>query len=333
MEKNSLKRVVSALLACGAVLLAALVIFSSTREENCPEAAMAEDEYRFYAQLRRAEVSAYFFQEHGVELGSDQGAWERPYDGETPAKMLDQLVMEQAGYDQALRTLSQRYGTAPMPTYREMASELKEFNQQRQETLENGGVIYGPTQYGAVEYYLTLRGNAETALVGAIIDEVLENHDRELREHYETMTAEDLKRRFMARLVLYSIDPEEFAANPEAAEQAQRIVLELLEQGAEVPVETLSAQAGLPVSRRELLLDSGTLSREDSLSPILLSQAANCGVGGCFIAPLSADSGYMGIYLVVETDAENKPDFEDVKLMVAAQYANEIFDREISELK
>ena len=333
MKQNNLKRILPAVLACGAVLLAALAIFFIAQNQDRLESAMPEDEYNFYAQLRRAEVSAYFFQEHGVELGADEGAWEQSYGGETPAKMLDQLVMEQAGYDQALRTLSERYDTAPMPTYREMTEELTEFNQQRQETLESGGVIYGPTQYGAIEYYLTLRGNAETALVGAIFDDALENHDKELRERYEAMTAEELRRHFMARLVLYSIEPEEFAANPEAAEQAQRVVMKLLEQDAETPVETLSAQAGLPVSGRELLLDSGTLSREDSFSPALLSQAANCGVGGCFIAPLSADSSYTGVYLVVETDAGDKPDFEDAKITVAAQYANEIFEREMSELK
>ena len=321
------------MLACGAVLLAALAVFSAVRKENRLEASMQEDEYSFYAQLKRAEVSAYFFQEYGVELGADQEPWEQSYDGEVPAKMLEQLVMEQAGYDQALRTLALRYGTVPMPTCREMSMELKEFNRQRQEALENGGVIYGPAQYGTVEYYLTLRGDAETALVGAIFDDVLAHHEAELRERYEAMAAEELTRRITARLVLYSIEPEEFVSNPEAAEKAQRIVLELLEQDADIPLETLSARAGLPVSGRELLLDSGALSREDSFSPILLEQAANCGAGGCFIAPLTAGSSYTGVYLVKETNAGDKPDFEDVKTTVAAQYANEIFEREMSGLK
>lgn len=334
MAGKGLKKLLLAASVCLAVILCVLAAFALVRQNTGnAETAAPSEEYAFYAQMERAQVSAWFFQERGVELSSDKASWERSYSGDVPAQVLNGCVEERVGHDKALRTMAARYGTQPMPSFEEMCVQLEAFNQQRQKTVDTGGVVYGPVQYELLEYYLTLRSDAETTLVEAILDDALRSKEKLLRERYEATATEELTRRSIARLMLYVINPEEFAAHSAEAEQAQSTVLMALEQDGETPLEELNALAGMPIGSDELLLDSGTLSKEDDFSARLLAQAAEYDEGDCFIAPLSAGSEYTCIYRVMEWGAGERPSFEEARITVAAQYANEVFERELADLK
>lgn len=291
------------------------------KPEEAPGLDISQAEREFYSQMAMSEVAQYFYQTYGVELGTGEEKWGTDFGGETPNQVMESRIQEQKRYDDALRALAEEYGQAPFVELEAMEAEREVFNRQRQEGLANGEVIYGPEQYGAVEYYLYRRERAETALVGAIMDDAVANRQDILRERYEALPTEELTSKRSAVLAVYAIDSEEFADEARAEAALARLM-----QGKDGTQEELSRVAGLPVSRSELELDSAALSREDSFSADLLARAQEAGEGACFRAPRYAGAGFDCVYRVLRFSFGERPAFEEAMMTVAAAYANEVFE-------
>lgn len=310
--------VVAALWLFG-TLLTACHMSGEPGETKGPEPSQAER--AFYSRMAMSEVTQYFYQTYGAELGTDEEKWASDFGGEIPNQVMEQRIREQKDYDDALRALAEEYGEEPLPPLEQMETEREAFNRRRQEELAGGEVIYGPETYGALEYYLYRRERTETALVGAIMDEALENRRDVLRRRYDGTPTEELTGKRRAVLAVYAIDSEEFADEPRA-----EAALERLMEGEDGAQEELSRMAGLPVSRSELELDSAALSREDSFSADLLSRAQTAGEGACFRAPRSAGADFDCVYRVISFNFGERPTFEESIMTVAASYANEVFE-------
>lgn len=276
-------------------------------------------EWEFYQSMFRAEVSAQYYQEYGLDLDTD-AAWNISCDGQTASQMLARMACEEIARDDALRQLAQELNTEPMDKFSDMAKQLEQVNLQRTADKSSGQPVYGTETYTMQTYYLEQKSACETAVVGALMQQALQQ-PAILQDAYNQMQPEDFLQDIETELVLYQIDAEEYTRNPDAVSNGLSAMEESLRSGQLLSAEQAQELSGFPVTVAERQLKTKEISREDATAAQMLALAQECEQNGCFYMDETT------LVYVKSLDGTEKPPLSDCSATVAAWYANQLFDQ------
>lgn len=283
--------------------------------------SVSSAEWEFYQNMFRAEVSAHYYLEYGMDLDT-AGSWNVPCEGQTASQMLARLARGEIARDDALRQLAQELGAEPMDPFSQMARELEEVNARRAADKNSGLPVYGTEAYTIQTYYLEQKSACETAIVGALMQQALQQ-PAILQDAYEQMQPEDFLPDIETELVLYQIDAEEYARDPNAVTKGLSAVEQSLRSGQILLAEQAQELTGFPVVVSERQLKSKEISREDSAAMQLLGMAKEAEQGGCFFPDEQT------LVYVKTLRGLQKPALSDCSAAVAAWYANRMFEESI----
>lgn len=317
LRSLSKKAVIVALAVLAVVLLAAILLLRCTHFLLCGRCVQAE-EWNFYQDMFRAQVSAEYYQQYGLELDTDS-AWNVSCDGKKPRTSLQETAAAAIVQDDTLRRLAAEYDVEPMPSFVQMSEELQDVNSQRTEDKSNGLVVYGTVEYTMETYYLEQKSACETAVVEAMMQQILQS-PAELQQAYQQMQPEDFPQALQAELVMYQIDAEEFYRDQDAADKAMRALEAELSQARVPDAQQAQEIAEMPVTVSEKWIDSQSMSREDDTSAHLLAESKKHGQGGYFLE----DEGTL-VYVKAVKGTE-KPPLENNEMIAAAWLANHRLD-------
>ena len=108
-------------------------------------------ELKFWMSMSRAEISAYFFREHGIHYSTD--FWEKAYGNELPIVMLKERAVERLVEYKVQQIFARELGVIESIEFDELMLEMKDVNDKRKLKLAMGEPIYGPKQFTSHAYF------------------------------------------------------------------------------------------------------------------------------------------------------------------------------------
>lgn len=114
-------------------------------------------ELKFWMSLSRAEISAYFFREHGIHYSAD--FWEKAYGNELPIVMLKERALERLVECKVQQVFARELGLIESIGFDELMLEMKVENNKRKLKLTMGEPIYGPKQFTSHVYFFHVFDN------------------------------------------------------------------------------------------------------------------------------------------------------------------------------
>lgn len=302
------------------ILLAAGLVFLQGHFAACGR-WVGRREWDFYQSMFRAQVSSAFCQQYGMEMDTPED-WNKPCEGTTAQKALDEQTALAIRRDDRLRQLSKEYQVQQLPSFAAMLRRMKQVNQDRSANKQQGQPVYGTLQYDCSTYYSTLKSECETQVIGAMMDHALKDPVL-LRQVYEQMQPEQFPRTICAELVLYHVDPDGRCEQPHLTRQAAAELRAKVEETGAVSQQQADSLTGFPVLIWEQTLDSSKISREESQHAELLFAAQTAGEGRCFVL----EEGSSAFWYVKKLSGTEKPPLETNQVTVAAWHANNEYDR------
>lgn len=104
----------------------------------------------FFARSRSLTLD-YFKRRYNADDGPV--FWTHSYEGEIPLEHAKSLAMQALVRAKVQQQLAREYGLVTDTSYRAFLQALTSENNARERTVRNGGVIYGPRQYGEDSFY------------------------------------------------------------------------------------------------------------------------------------------------------------------------------------
>lgn len=129
------------------------------------DTAVTEDEYRQAFDDQIAAAKHYFRQQHDVTLGSDAEAWNRSYDGETPAAWLADQIVDTLASQHAVYRIAADAGLVDDDSYAGIVARMDALNAANAARKADGQVVYGRLSYDIdayIDYERTLLKNSYT---------------------------------------------------------------------------------------------------------------------------------------------------------------------------
>ncbi|NLP15173.1 MAG: peptidylprolyl isomerase [Clostridium sp.] len=108
-------------------------------------------EYKMNLKSNSNEVMAYFGEKNG--LRSETDFLNSSFEGKIPDEVAKQNALENIIRIKVQQKLAKENGIIKSTDYRDFLKELERENEQRNDALKNNKVIYGPDNYGELEYY------------------------------------------------------------------------------------------------------------------------------------------------------------------------------------
>lgn len=138
---------------------------------------------QFYMDSYRALTITHFQSQYGAVY--DSSFWTTPYGGQTPLRALKDKSLASLEQDTVSLIFANELGLDAPLSYKAFEREFKQKNAQRQQTVNSGGVIYGPKQYTESVYYFYMLDNAKTNSLYAMNDRMLHVTENEINSYYE----------------------------------------------------------------------------------------------------------------------------------------------------
>lgn len=256
-------------------------------------------EWNFYRSFFKAQV----FAEYGEQNAAAN-------------KALKELAANAVRRDDRLRKFADEKGIDPLPSFASFSKDLQKVNRERAADAAAGRPVYGTVEYSLENYYAQLRGKCENDLARQLIQQVLEDPDT-LKTAYDQMTAADFVQRPKAQLTVYC--PED--------KTMLNILGEALEENPALSEQQARQLAGCPVTATTRMIDSKTLSREESPEQEMLFAAVECGAGGWFVLNESE------VCFVQTLQGIGKPELKEDPVSVAVWQARRIFEERVGPLE
>lgn len=108
-------------------------------------------EYKMKLLSNTTEVINYFSQSYAVE--TKENFRTDSYSGEAPVEMARKKALDDIVEVKVQQILAKEKGIIESTDYREFLKELENENRQRKDALKSNKVVYGPDNYGEIEYF------------------------------------------------------------------------------------------------------------------------------------------------------------------------------------
>lgn len=171
----------------GAVLIFFCIGYAVARAKWSPVItingqAITVDAWQSFLQEQKSATTVYYMQNYGC-TNFDSEFWETEYDGITPHEYASQRAMEVLIEDcMVLQEASDRDLITSID-FATLKKEWRSFNSDRQSTVDENGVLYGPVEYSFLNYYRHLISNLRNMIAEDIVDDG-DITDEELQTFY-----------------------------------------------------------------------------------------------------------------------------------------------------
>ena len=132
----------------------------------------------------RAVTIDYFARNWNAQV--DEEFWGKRFRDITPREYLAERTIENCALIKIQTLKMKEMGIINDISYQSFLSDLEVENQRRKETVQKGGIIYGPEQYSENEYFEYVFSNLRKELKEKMATELGWNEESELQEYYET---------------------------------------------------------------------------------------------------------------------------------------------------
>lgn len=272
-------------------------------------------EFMMLASRKKAEVVKYFNDNYHAEYG--EGFWQSSYDGNTPAQMLSEKVLEELVPIKIQQKMAMEHGILSSCNYSDFLKRLETENNNRKNKKKNNEVVYGVTEYTPESYY-----HDEAAKMILAIKEQWKSEqsydDQTLKEYYEQIRDRYYMKNPTGSLTLYMFKNDQKAQAEKLMKKAQ--------SGEDITAE--AEQAGAVI--QPLALDDQSAARfYDFEYPGLmesLSSAADNIIG-------LLENG-TGVYFakVDSFTAGGYKEYDEVKSNVETMYIDQLYNEYIQTL-
>ncbi|MBN1409871.1 MAG: hypothetical protein JW969_03440 [Spirochaetales bacterium] len=116
-------------------------------------------EYRLQLSTVTAGVFQYFYEKYGAE--DSIGYWDRNFGGEIPGELAKKKAFDKCVDIKIRQILMREAGLIKDISYRAFMKALAAENDRRRKTIAEDEVIYGPEQYGEIQYFEYLLDNLQ----------------------------------------------------------------------------------------------------------------------------------------------------------------------------
>lgn len=229
------------------------------------------EEYRQYAYDSISLVSA----EYNRTYGADPNAadfWTTAYDGTTPLQTLLENADEAMRQAKGVQAAAVELGllTEEQISWEGQQEAFETENRTRLETLEAGGIVYGPEQLTLAQF-CSYWQSAVQQQVEDLLYQNAQPTEQQLRDYYDQHAAELSARNFTAEADFY------YWPAGESDTAAQELV-QILAQGTQqqAAVDELAARTGLKTGWRQETVNTREMGKEDQAYTQTVQLLADC---------------------------------------------------------
>ncbi|MNC02632.1 hypothetical protein D3C75_500080 [compost metagenome] len=280
---------------------------------------METGELQLLVNANRAKVYSYFQTQYGVQ--DKPGFWETVTAGGRPLDYLLELTGKRLAEVKLQQVWAREEGLTEDISYGAFLNRWAEENALREQKLKRGQIIYGPKQYGAPEYYEYVLSNWVIQLKTRLAETVYKPDEQQLLAYYESHKQLYAKPE-AARLGILYISRQ----SPGAQTLADK-ALELIRKGQ--PLDQVAAVLGAApeeIQYGEYRTDSK--GDETEISRLATEAAAEMKPGQTN-SLVPAKNGWIAVTCLEQFPASVES-FESVRGSIAADYANSLYQSELS---
>lgn len=286
------------------------------------------DELAMYAVRHRAAVAAAFSTAHGL-AGTGADFWTTEYDGEHPVDALLQAAMTELTRDHVVAAACNAYGITAPANFLQLQSALDAENDDRTQTLNTGGYVFGTEQYSLDQYSDYQLTQATDELKTVLLQGDWAPTEAQLDAAFATLDESLTRKDFTAAgwAFLWPQSAEEENAQNLAA--AQIAIEQALADGADPQNLPTLLKGTLPELRvQPIELDSLQRSKDDVWSDILTDVLFDVEVGqSC----TSTATGENAVYYLTEKSGGGRYTRDQAPRLAESAYINAAFDAWLAE--
>ncbi len=108
-------------------------------------------EYKMKLKSNTTQVLSYFNENYGAE--TKENFWTNSYNGEVPVEVARKKALDDIVEIKVQQILAKEKGIIESTDYKEFLKELENENRQRKDALKSNKIVYGPDNYGEIEYF------------------------------------------------------------------------------------------------------------------------------------------------------------------------------------
>ncbi len=112
---------------------------------------ISADEYLQCMESQKYDTAIWLQEKFGLD-SSEREFWEKPADGVVPYEKLADFTIEELKKIHAVYEIANECGYVPDASYSSMLERMEAENERRRKELENGGIVYGLTEYSIDTY-------------------------------------------------------------------------------------------------------------------------------------------------------------------------------------
>lgn len=144
---------------------------------------VGEEEYDFFCSLYKAQASADFWAEYGIDVSGAESGWDTPnQQGLTARQYMNQLAEKEIVRYAVILSAAKERRIPVTESYDAMKQRLEEIN-----TAGSGVSGYGMSSWNMQNLFSYLYTDMEASLKKELAEKEFVFTEEELREHYETM--------------------------------------------------------------------------------------------------------------------------------------------------
>lgn len=280
---------------------------------------ITEDHLALYEEDCRARVTAYFYNKYQQDPNVE-GFWDMEFEGEVPSRMLREEAWEKLSRDTVERIEARKHGIRTDITLKEIEKSLTEENERRRKA---GEVVYGPDQYGMLEYLSKTQMDVQNSLKDKLLEGELKPSEEQLQTVYEEADPALFHKGCRAEVGIYMYYGMQSGRYPKELETVWPYVKEEIrrETEPEVIVEAVARLYGVEIRYDEAEYDTDSMPRDNQALMWLAEQTQEMQPGECSDAVDFEAS--QGVLKMLEKDDYGMAGFEEVKTLLVNMWLDE----------
>jgi PPIC-type PPIASE domain len=274
-----------------------------------------------FLQNRKALTANYFKEKYNVEYNKD--FWTSDYHGENPLEQAKQNAVDDLLKIKIEQMVMKENGVIQDISYESFLNSLDNENDQRKEKLKNNQPIYGPTQYGAFEFY----SYSQSINYQKLIHKMAEDARNTKPDAFFLQLYDDIKQSYFDNGYIFSYEKISVPNKINAQDALEQIKHKALTEN--LTAEKAASQLDQTVKVEQQQLDLQKVSKDDSLANLLYEAFLEMKDGEF------SDIYEMGddavVFRIISRDSRGYEDYKDVKDVVAQIYAQNQIEEQVSK--
>lgn len=276
-------------------------------------------EFMPFLQNNKALTVNYFKEKYNVEYNKD--FWTNVYHGENPLAHAKQNAVDDLLKIKIEQMLMKENGVIHDISYEAFLNSLDNENAQRKEKLQNKQPIYGPTQYGAFEFYSYSQSINYQKLIHKMAEEARNTKtDEFFMELYD-----EIKQFYFDSGYIFNYEKISIPKESGAQDALEQIKLKASTEKRKV--DGAVSQLDQTVKVEQQMLDLGKVSKDDSFANLLYEEFLEM-KDGQFSQVYEMGEDAV-VFRLIGRESKGYEEYKDVKDAVAQIYAQNQIEEQV----